>query len=29
MNVKKGIEGLEFAFLGTISREMMKEFNDF
>jgi hypothetical protein len=29
MNVRKGIGGLDFAFLGTKSREMMKDFSDF
>jgi len=29
MNVRKGIGGLEFIFLGTKPREVMKKFNNF
>jgi hypothetical protein len=29
MNVRKGIGGLEFVFLGIRSKEMMKESSDF
>jgi len=29
MNVRKGVGALEFVFLGTKSREVMKEFNNF